>query len=264
MARYRAYKGRGHRGIAVLVVFVILLVLAAAAVFILPDYIVYTDDGVRLEVPIFGWVRSTSPSGPGLEPSPVASVDIIVETPTPSPTPDPSPTPTPTPKPRLLGVPLSLLASDDKLIDLKDFAIAAGVNGLLLEIKDAEGEIAEPERLKEIAALLRDSGLELIAGISAFRDNRITRSNEGKTYGVKHSSGVNWLDNNGNRWINPYVPEARRFVIDRVLAARDAGFDGVLLDDVCFPHYGALSKINYGADATVSHIAAMGDRKSVV
>lgn len=256
MARYKAYRGRSHRGVSVLVVFIVVLAVAALVVFVLPEYLVYTDDGVRLEVPIFGWGASSSPAD-GLSPSPSVSMDIIINTPTQTPSVTPSPTPTPVPKPRSIGIPLAVLKKTEKLKAIKDFALAAGISDIVIEIKDAEGEAAEPALLEEAAELLRHPSLTLTARISAFRDNKITRTTEGKTYGVKHTSGVNWLDGSGNRWINPYIPEARQFVIDCVLKARDAGFERILLDDVSFPYRGSLSKINYGENATISHISAM-------
>ena len=256
MARYRAYRGRGHRGISVLVILVLVLMAAVLIIFVLPDYLVYTAQGVRLDIPVFGWGSSPSSSRQA-EVSPSVSLNLIIDTPPSVPSTTPSPTPAAPSKPRSIGIPLGFLKETEKLKLLKDFALAVGISDIVIEIKDANGEIAESGLLGDAMELFGDPSLTLTARISAFKDNKITRTNEGKTYGVKHSSGVNWLDNVGGRYINPYIPEARQFVIDCVLRARDAGFDRVLLDDVHFPYYGSLSKINYGENATISHMSAL-------
>lgn len=254
MARYKAYRGRRRRGGVLVAVLLVVIALAAAAFFVLPEYLVYTEDGVRLDLPFLQADSSPSPSRPQTP----AQIEVVVETPPALLPPSASPSPSPSPEPEAayaLSVPMEMIGRPDQLLTLKDFALEAGINEIVLEVKNIQGELADPAETAASVALLSEPGLTLTARLSAFRDNTIT-TQEG-TFGVKHTSGVNWLDRNRLRWINPYIPEARQYVIDCVLACRDAGFERVLLDNLCFPYFGSLSAIGYGEHATVSHVSAM-------
>lgn len=70
---YNGYRGRtAVRDVfrLILVLLIVLLVLAAAGLMIAQRYIVYTDDGVRLELPFF---RREEPPAAGAS----VSVDIV-------------------------------------------------------------------------------------------------------------------------------------------------------------------------------------------
>ncbi len=253
MAKYRSYRGRSHRGVTILVVILVLLVLASVAIFFLPDFLVYTEDGVRLEFPLFNW--NASPSATPLA-SPPASVTLEIVSPSPSPSPSLSPTPTPAPTTRGLFVAQALLGKPNQLQALKTLALSSGLDTLVLEIKNEKGVMAPDDEVLAAVEALSDPSLTLTACLSAFIDNTVTRSKV--TYGVKYITGeVNWIDKSENRWINPYVPAARQYVIDCVLKAKQLGFTSVLLDHVHFPVTGSLDKISYGAQATGTHTEAM-------
>ncbi len=95
---YSAYRGRKSWGrrilIALAVILAVALVLAVAAAVILPNYIVYTDDGPRVVLPLFGGGdHPQTTQTPSPSPTPSQEPAVVVESATPTPTPTPTPAP---------------------------------------------------------------------------------------------------------------------------------------------------------------------------
>lgn len=117
---YSAYHGRKSVLRRVLTAIVILLVIALAlalvALFVLPNYVVYTPEGPQLVLPLFG---GRDPGGPGPSapagPSPAQSPDVVIETPSaaPSPSPKPSPSRDPNDLPPRRVAPLGLVPYEE-------------------------------------------------------------------------------------------------------------------------------------------------------
>lgn len=92
---YSAYRGRKPWGrrilIALVVILAIALALAVAAAVILPNYIVYTEDGPRVVLPLFGGgqEQSAQSASPSSSQEPAVVVESVEPSPSPSPTPQP-------------------------------------------------------------------------------------------------------------------------------------------------------------------------------
>ncbi len=115
---YSAYRGRKSWGrrilIALAVILAIALVLAVAAAVILPNYIVYTDEGPRVVLPLFGGSQPTAAPTPTPSEEPSQEPAVVVESVTPTPAPTPTPVPMEPRREPTLGL---LTFSLDKLVD---------------------------------------------------------------------------------------------------------------------------------------------------
>lgn len=258
MPRYKTYHGRKKsRWIKTLLIVLLIGILASLCVFVLPNYITFSEDGISIDLPFLAWmVRKPSPT-----PTPPIN-SVIVELPSaePSPSPSPSPSPTPVRKPeqvRAFFIPLTQLGNPDALETLRDRALSDGINMLALEYKDIRGTVVNDAILAQALATLSDPALTLTAVIPACVDNTIPFGSNA-AWAVKHSSGVNFKDTNENRWLNLYLPEVRDYIVQLTMSAYEAGFDRVMLTHIGFPYMGGTSQIDYdGEDLTVGSIAAV-------
>lgn len=121
---YSSYHGRGSWLRRILIAIVILLVIALAValvgLFVLPNYIVYTQNGPQLVIPFFS-ASSQSPQTASPSPSEAVSPsldavqtpgDIVIE-PLPSPSAKPSPSRSPEPLPPRRTAPLGLVPYEE-------------------------------------------------------------------------------------------------------------------------------------------------------
>ncbi len=123
---YSAYRGRKSWGrrilIALAVILAVALVLAVAAAVILPNYIVYTDDGPRVVLPLFGGSQPTAAPTPTPSEEPSQEPAVVVESVTPTPTPTPTPAPMEPRREPTLGLvtfPLEKLVDGSAALKLK-------------------------------------------------------------------------------------------------------------------------------------------------
>lgn len=266
--RYRRYKGKPH-GRSFFPVFIAVLILVASIVIlfmVLQDSIVFTSDGIRLENPFGSAKPSASPSiAPSQEP------DLVIVTPSSTPTPTPTPTQT---QPSAPASDLTVKAI--YIPDPNDQVAIAGaiqladkgtINTVVLNMKPDDGTLsyissskyaldsgANPKQssIAKTISDLKDSGLHLIARMSAFKDNIVPRKNQ--TTSVKVKSGVIWLDRDYHGWLNPYKSETQDYIIDISTELADMGFDEILLDNFTFPTIGRPQLIHYGEYEETSKI----------
>jgi hypothetical protein len=259
LSRYKSYYGRKKlRRLKTVLILLLAAGLVALCVFVLPDYITYSEDGLSINLPFLAWmVRRPAPS-----PAPPLNSVLVVVPPEPSVPDEPSPSPSPTPRRnpeqvRALFLPLTLLGDTDELEAIRGRALDDGINMLALEYKDVRGTIVNDSLLAAALEVLSDPALTLTAVISACADSTVPYGPHAE-WAVKHISGVNFKDNLDRRWLNLYLPEVRGFVVSVTLAAYEAGFDRVLLTCVGFPHSSGASQINYnGSDLTVGPVNAV-------
>ena len=131
---------------------------------------------------------------------------------------------------------------------LLDMVSAADGNVAVLECKDEEGY----QYVYETSLLnaLRAKGVKTAAYISCFKDTFNTGTDPAKAVRSYNEKGAVWTDNAGSGWLNPFSADARGLLLDAVRAAADAGFDYILLDNVCFPaDAGSASAFYTGEDA---------------
>ncbi len=145
---YSAYRGRRSWGrrilIALAVILAVALVLAVAAAVILPNYIVYTDEGPRVVLPLFGGSRPSALPTQASSEEPSREPAVVVETPTPTPAPTPAPTPTPTPmEPRREPTQGLVTLSLDQLADGGAASALRADQGAIFDMTSAD--LAETE-----------------------------------------------------------------------------------------------------------------------
>ena len=236
------YRGRRTVGdvlrwIAIALGVVVVLVLAGLVFG--QQYIEYTDDGIRLELP-FG----SDHEKPDKKPDDVE----IVEKPSLDEEGDSSQTEEEPPAPasqamKALELPLSAILDGTAAQQLE----AAGANALVVEMKTLKGNLnwvsQEPHALS--------SGVNsTVAGIN----ETLKQFNSGEVYTIARvtcfaddiapyykmamglrSGGGNWRDGNGSRWLNPLAAEAQSYLTALLGELKELGFDEVLLEYAACP-----------------------------
>lgn len=249
MNSYNTYRGQPtwKRVLKTLVVVLLVLaVLAGAAVLYLQQYLVYSDDGVRLELPFLRRdpVESAAPT-----PDPTATQPVVVVTPEPAPEPVvTADTPVVLPFEALYdGTAADLVAAaggDCALFDMK------GDNGklsYLSELEQAQKAKLSPDDRSLNAAIraLNQEELYTIARVSCFKDNAI--SSYYQNFAILTNSGYRWTDPAGIHWISPTSEEVRSYLTAVCVELARLGFDEILLDNAGYPDQGNLHYIRKGS-----------------
>ncbi len=161
-----------------------------------------------------------------------------------------------------------------RLEDLK----AQGVQGVVFDLKDAQGRVRYVSGLDQVARNLaqeedamdlgwavrtiRQAGLVPVGRLYAFRDH--TAPAHMYDSAVKYmGSKVNWINdssaNGGRPWLNPNDADARQYILDLIGEAADQGLDQVILDGVQFPEGVALHLATYGVTGDLDKSAILAD-----
>ena len=239
---YGAYRGRGGSKIlkGIIVVLFVVLLIAVAAFFYLPRYMVYADDGtVRLDLP---FLREDPPTV-----SPTQAPVVVTPTPTPTPT-----------KPETM---LPVVLPPEALWDGSAVELVAegGGNAAVFDLKTDAGELmwvsetamaidhkatsGEPGRNEAILAGQKE-GLYRVARLSCFRDGALGAD---ETCSILTNSGYRWKDQEEIRWSSPTNTEVRTYLATLCKEVSMLGFDEILLDYAGYPTQGHLSYIKKGA-----------------
>jgi len=242
------------------VVLAVLVVMAIVLLLLVQRYLVYTDDGVRLELPPFLSFLQTEeePDGPDL--SNVTMVELPAE-PAPEPEPgaelgtEPGSEPGPEPEPDAPLSALQLSLEDLEAGIVPELLEEAGANALILEMKPPQGELnwfsgealAELEGInasdRGINQLLRDwneGGVYTVARVSCLRDNTLPYRD--RDLAVRATYG-NWQDDRSTRWLDPAEPEVQSYLAGLCGELARMGFDEILLESCTFPTRGNLRSI---------------------
>lgn len=251
--RYNGYRGKNaarnvFRGI--LCVLIVVLVLAVVGLMVGQRYIIYTDDGVRLELPFFR--REEKPPVDQSVP-----VDIVELPGTDKPNPQPAPLPQPDPQPQsyvMRAVPMSV----EELLSGGAAAVKAlGANTVVLDMKGEDGTLgyvsrlplgqsvdAAQDRVSGLLAQLHQEDVYAVARVSCFRDHALGGSEQ---YALLTNSGYLWrYDDVGLYWTNPTHETVRDYVAGVVGELAQLGFDEILLDNCTYPTQGELGWIRPG------------------
>lgn len=252
--RYDSYRGRGESGgvlKAVIVILAVVLVLGIAALIFLQPYMIYSADGVRIELPPLPFFGGGSTPTPVPTPEPTPSQVIV----TPAPTPEPTPTPEPD---GLHAVVLDRAALEDGTAGSQ--VAAAGGNAALFDMKGDDGTLGYVSSLKlakdirasasqpglnDAIQALNASELYTIARVSCFRDDKLPYYRNGLA--LRSESG-NWKDLDRIRWSNPVKDGAREYVVGICVELAELGFDEILLDNAAYPTQGRLDRIKLGEE----------------
>ena len=242
---YGSYRGRsrGRTALKVLIgVLAAVLILVVVGAFLLEPYLVYTSDGVRVDLP-FGQDGENTPG----QPQPSEDLSVVVVTPTLTPAPQTF---------RAVTLPLSALTDGTAAAQ----AEAAGADAVVFDMKADDGTLAYVSNLEEAmdaGASASDPGLNdairtltagdlhVVARVSCFRDNTVPYYNNRTA--LRTAIG-NWRDAGNYRWLSPGRAAARSYVAGVCRELASLGFDELLLDHPAFPTQadGTLTNLTVG------------------
>lgn len=242
---YDGYRGRTGAQTAVRTVVgivVVLLVLAVVGLLLGQRYIVYTDNGIRLEVPFLDREAAASTEVGDV------SVEIVHR-------PDPDPE---TAGPEATAPVRAVLLTVEELENGGvHAAAAAGANTVILNMKGGDGrlgyvsalplarDVSAPEdRVSALVQELHRADIRAVARVCCFRDDATGRNTE---YALLTNSGYLWnYDEQGLCWMNPGLEPVRQYVAGIVGELARLGFDEILLEDWGYPTRGELGWIRRG------------------
>ena len=253
---YSGYRGRRTSTDVLRIVAVALgalVVLAAAALFYVQNYLVYTDDGVRVDLPFGLFREEDSLPDPG-------NVSVVERTQGDEASRDAPREPEAEPL-AVLEVPLSAVldgtAGRDSLVNgtARAELEALGADALVVELKDGSGRLAwrSEQPLAELAGVngdeavnraleaLEADGVAVIARLTCFRDDAAPYYD---TAVALRSGQGNWRDELGLRRMSPASPEARDYLAGLCGELAALGVDEIVLEQAAFPAAGELSLIN--------------------
>lgn len=233
------------------IVLAVLVVLAVAGAFCLQKYLVYTDDGVRLELPPFlQSLRGEAPGGGSAVPPVPGDVSVVVD-------PDGSRSEPEEPeKPGFaVQVPLSRALDGTAAAQLEQ----SGAQALILEMKDPGGKLGwysgqrEAERSEANAPQANNEALKrlnageayTIARVCCFRDDSAPYFHNKQAL---RRGQYNWRDELGLRWLSPANEDAQAYLAALCGELGELGFDEIVLEQFYFPVRGNQENINRGED----------------
>lgn len=250
---------RGRRTITdilklIAIILGVLVVLAVAGMLYLQRYLVYTDEGVKLELPPFlqmlrGEDASQAPGGSASLPDP-GNISVVVE-------PDVSEPDVPPEVPEKVGfaiqLPVNNVVSGDAAAKLAE----AGAEALILEVKTQDGKlvwlseqpVAERSRVngsREVTDAIRrwnQGEVYTIARVCCFRDDSAPYFNN--PMALRQGNG-NWRDERGLRWLSPANDRSQAYIAGLCGELAELGFDEIVLEDFTFPVRGKVDRINKG------------------
>lgn len=247
--RFGGYRGRRtiHSVLkTIAIVLAVLVVLVLAALVLGQDYIVFTDRGLRLDLPLVGEdspapergdisvvVRPQESSAQAAQEEGGEPVDPAAAS------------------MRAAELPVSAVTDGTAAEQLE----ALGANALVLEMKDASGRLAWqsqqplavqnriPMGKEEVnEALLRWNLGEVytVARVCCFRDD--TLPYQRNNVALRASYG-NWRDALGLRWLDPDNLEVQDYLAGLCVELAQMGFDEIVLECCAFPWDGNLEAI---------------------
>ena len=243
MIPYRTQQVLRRLGIAVLVLLVLAAVLLLCWFLWLQRYVVYTEDGAKLDFNISlqfpeGEVAKPPQSGESVEfiygdevEDPVSATKAWE---------------------RFSGYYVTIEAMrEDFSAVLEQIDILPSGAAVMLEMKSIRGEfcyntslghIAEDvpiEKLGQLITRLKENNCYLIAKVPAFRDYYFFMDDERTRvpYGLARDggNGALWMDKQSCYWFNPASEGAMTYLVQIVSELKVLGFHEVVFDDFCFP-----------------------------
>jgi hypothetical protein len=132
------------------------------------------------------------------------------------------------------------------------------LNAVVIDLKDEGGEVYVPgvkavERAgsyrREIpdmaswVADLKKRQIYTVGRIVVFKDNILPRKNT--ALAVHNNNGEIWFDRKHTTWLDPYSPEAWRYILLIALEAAKLGVDEIQFDYIRFPTDGAIATMRF-------------------
>ena len=241
---YGGYRGRRtlHDILKIVAIALgVLVALALAALLLGQRFIVFTDGGVRLDLPFLGGGEET-PSDPG-------NVSVVIDE--------------GEKEPPALSEGDSLAALELPLQSVLDGTAGeelarAGANALVLEMKGPDGALAwgsgqelavslglsaGDEAVNEALRAWNAGEVYTVARLCCFRDDAVPYQRGSLAL---RSGGGSWRDELGLRWLHPGDLRAQEYLSQLCGELAALGFDEILLECAGFPTRGALEQISWG------------------
>ena len=262
---YGSYRGRTplkRFGKIVAILLVFFLVLCVVAGLYLQQFLVISDEGVRLDLP-FAQQEDPSPSPTPTPFLPTVDAPVVV-----TPTPTPTPTPEPVSQARSpVLLPTEALYDGSALNQVE----AAGGDCALFDLKTDAGTLNyvsalenavrgglnpdAPNRNASIRALNEIDDLYTVARVSCFKDHGLIQYDY--NLAIHTNSGYRWTDPDGIRWSSPTSPDVRDYVTAVCVELAQLGFDEILLDHAGYPSEGNLHYIKKGSAYDASQFSSV-------
>lgn len=240
---YRIRRNLQRVFIAIFVLVIVSAVLLAAWLLWLNRYIIYTEDGVKIDFDL-----PTHPSGQlATPPTPGETVNIVYgdeDIPIIEPSTDLT---------QMIGCTISSEMLLNNLTGVQQAVESLPWGSyVLLDVKTVRGDFLysttlgrktgafDTAEVDKLIRTMKDKGCYLIARLPAFRDYWYFLDDENTrvAYGLPRSggNGALWLDNTGpNYWFNPASSGTLNYLVQLITELRTFGFDEVVLSDFRFP-----------------------------
>lgn len=256
---------RGRRTVTdilrlIAIVLAVAVVLVVAGVFFLQRYIVYTDDGPKLQLPSL-FQREEGPDGSVSVPEP-GSLSIIEQEPSGSQS---------EPGQDQEEPGLALQLSVDEVVNGAAAAKLeeAGADALILEVKDqlgrlcwhSEQAIAEwsgvngQQAVGDALKAWNQGDVYTVARVHCFQDDMVPYYNNNLALRWA-GNNWNWRDELGLRWASPAKEEVRAYNAALCGELAAMGFDEIVLEECYFPIRGGLENIRRGESYEPSRFTA--------
>ncbi|MDP4110040.1 MAG: putative glycoside hydrolase, partial [Bacillota bacterium] len=228
---YRGYNAHRGRRLKIIAALVGVCLLGASAFLLLQDYLVFSPDGVRLELPFFG-LDKKSGKAPKKEETPPLKVETGGSekngTEPQSNAAEPEQTAPEKPAGNSDSLILNAVCADYAKLSDREYRRSlmslSGVNAVIVDLKLADGNVtylskaASPDAQKKASDSVSDAikefsenGLRVIGRISAFRDNAAPRTVM-RSSAIRTGSGATWLDYNYYGWLDPYKKSSAEYL----------------------------------------------------
>jgi hypothetical protein len=163
--------------------------------------------------------------------------------------------------------PASVVGDSEAFTELLDAAEDAGVNGIVIDLKDHLGQIhyeTEVELAGEIGAVsgtfdvqavldeLDDRGLYAIGRLSTFEDPALAEARPELAVQDSTPNDNLWRTWQGRAWANPLHEDVQSYAVALIEEAAGLGFDEVHLASVQFPEHGLIHRADYGQAVSAS------------
>jgi hypothetical protein len=262
---YHSYRGRRTLGQWVLIILLILVLLVACGVIFLQPYISYADDGgIYLNLP--GVLeadltallpsRQTTGGDSSTGEDDQQQVNLVVGEDDQTGQADQIEQADPDVVTETYG--------EHHLVELSDPASAqgslsqllaqAGANGFVITVRDNTGRVtfaaesaistataAATVTREDLTELCRGEDSISVARLNCFHDSYYAWYDS--SVALLQSGGKVWQDERSYYWLDPAKEDARAYVVGLASECAQLGFEELLLEDLCYPASGDLSKI---------------------
>ena len=141
-------------------------------------------------------------------------------------------------------LPAYIVGKEDRFNPIFENIKNSCINAIVVDVKDEIGRItfnmdndfvkskktieAQIKDIDALVKLCRENDIYLIARISSFLDNYVTKLDS--SLAVHRKDGKYYRDNTGYYWLNPYSEEVKKYLIEIGKGCAKAGFDEVQYD----------------------------------